>query len=326
MTGDPDAISNTVDNLLRTCVEERLTVLQRPLFLPDGRFSYLIRVPASPLAPHMIANINTSSPRFFSRANTANQPMTVREIKEVAMKHGGAVERAAARIRERVRILEATGQERDEIARHPTDPLPNQAVLHLVPLFPHSDGWNYSDPARADRLDRVQPIAMPEPAMALSYTQHGAFQDLEDYGHTGFLRDGSLEFHEFDVLERRDVSTTIRFVASFLEEAIDLALTQSQMLSEEDLLPTPLLVQLHLLSVRGARFLRANRETFASNNIINEDVVATDALVLTEWAERANVLRKLLDHLWQAWGYPRCLNYDVDGVRMRFSTGGQRMP
>lgn len=75
---------------------------------------------------------------------------------------------------------------------------------------------------------------------------------------------------------------------------------------------------------RGAPFLRGNRDKLASNNIINEDVVATDALVLTEWTERANVLRKLLDHLWQAWGYPRCLNYDVDRVRMRFTTGGQR--
>jgi Putative DNA-binding domain len=325
IAGSPDMFSTTIDSLLRDNVEERLSVQQRSVPLSNGRFAYLIRVPASPLAPHMLSSIRTSLPRFFSRQNTANQPMSAREIKEAVLKHGAAVERAAQRIEDRVSYLRGLAPIRDENNRHPTDPVASQAILHVVPLFPHQGGWNYANPEVAERLRRVQPFALVNPADSLSFTQHGAFQDLEYYGHTGFLRDGALEHHMWDIVETSDVGLTRKIIANELEDAVALAFDESASLTTESLLPTPVLIQMHLLGVGDTRFFRARRARFASPRILSETEVASDALVLTEWVEAPRVLRQLLDHVWQAWGYPRCQNYDEDGTRMRFNRDGNRI-
>jgi hypothetical protein len=48
----------------------------------------------------------TTKPRFYQRATVSNDPMSVRQIKEAAMRTEGAIERAEKRILERVAAWE----------------------------------------------------------------------------------------------------------------------------------------------------------------------------------------------------------------------------
>ena len=67
MSGSPGEFHERVDNLLQTSVDERIPgVLHRAVEREHGGFYYLVRIPSSLLAPHMIV-MRTSNPRFHAR-------------------------------------------------------------------------------------------------------------------------------------------------------------------------------------------------------------------------------------------------------------------
>jgi hypothetical protein len=321
-----DETSNLIDSLTRDNIDERVTVLQHNVRLPSGRLAYLVRIPASPLAPHMIANLRTAPARFYSRANTSNEPMTARQIKEAALRHGAAVERAAARIQERISALRLAGEKRKHPFGGDAPAPPDQAILHVVPLFPEAGGWSYGDPKRADRLRQVTAFGYSQPYDALQFTQYGAFQRFSGVRHTAFLKDGSLEFQQYDVVRPSEwTSHKPVVVASDLEESVSHALSSARKLTADGMLPTPVLIQLHLLSVGGTTFKGSRRWDSGNGTVLEEQEVATDALVLTDWDEQNRVLRDLFDHVWQAWGKDSCHHFFEDGELMHFGPDGYRI-
>lgn len=322
MVGNADEVSNTIDCLLRDCVDERIPgVLHRPIPLDDNRFAYVIRVPSSPLAPHMIAHVRTSSSRFFSRANTTNEPMSARQIKDSARRHDYAVEKAASQIEERVANLRARGPLRHHPFGDGAAP-PDQAVLHVLPLFPHSRGWNYGDPGVAKRLTQVKVFGYGDTYDRLRYTQYGAFLEFDQIRHVGFLRAGGIEFQHYDILRPDSLGggTAPVFVASELEKDIDQAFNDAEALTRDGLLPTPVLIQLRLLDIQGAGLQGTGYFASRSGQIAPDAEVTTDAFLLNGWDERNQVLRDVLDHLWQAWGAANCPHFSEQGELIRFDS------
>jgi hypothetical protein len=320
-----DDTSNTVDSLVRDNIDERLTVQQHHVTLPDNKTVYLIRVPASALAPHMITSIRTSLPRFYSRAITSNEPMTARQRKVAALRHGAAVERASERIKDRVAELKRRSTTRQQF-NEPADA--NQLIFHAVPLFPQVGAWNYGDPRVTERLMHVRPFGGSHDDYGnLKFTQHGAFQEYTGRRHTGFLRDGTLEGQEYDIATTGRGNDEKFVFGSEILASVNGALLLAEKLSGEGMLPAPLLLQLHLLDVRGSWFqLLHNSRSSIGNGAIADDAVETDAFVLTDWSERNRVLKNLLDHVWQAWGIATCGLFEPDGSPMEFDDNGYRIP
>jgi hypothetical protein len=319
-----DQISNAIDSLLRDNTEERITVHQHDVRLDSGNYIYIVRVPPSALAPHMIANIKTSAPRFYIRANASNEPMTVQQIKDSSLRHGNAIEGATERIERRVGILRERAKLRKGYQNEELPP--NQSVLHVVPLFPHPGGWNYADKKVNERLMRVQPHGRWGQEFGdIRFTQHGAFREYRPQSHTGFLRDGSLEGQEFDVISRQNAGARI-IVGSDVVESTDIGLELAETLSTEGLLPTPVLVQLHLLDVQGATFVKTRHFGFGSDVRLEDNDIQTEAFVIADWTERLRVLRQLMDHVWQAFGIASCDQFEIDGRRMLFDRNGYRVP
>jgi schlafen family protein len=325
MTGNADQLSNQIDGYLRNNIDERIPgVLHRPVSVGNDRFVYLVRVPPSPLAPHMIEEIRTLPGRFFVRANTSNEPMSARQIKEAARRGDTAIERASQIIQARVEELRRRARDRKN--RFGTEELPcDQAILHLVPLFPGSGGWNYGDPAIAKQLLEVRAFGYIRGYEPLHYTQHGAFAIADDR-HAGFLRRGALEFQQYDVL-LRETSGQLHapiFIASDVEAAIAEAMADAERLSDDGLLPVPLLIQLHLLGVGSSRFQATRAFGTRSSRCLEEDEVASEGMVLSDWSEGSTVLRELCNTIWQAWGLPSSRNYR-DGAVVRFTADGRRV-
>jgi hypothetical protein len=320
-----DATSNLIDSLTRDNIDERLSVLQHDVKLPSGRRAYLVRIPASPLAPHMIANLRTAPARFYVRANTSNEPMTARQIKEAALRHGAAIDRAATRIGERIVALRKSGSRRVVDASGSTL-RQDQVVLHMVPLFPAEGGWNYSDPSVITRLLQVPTFGNWGSANPnLVFTQYGAFKEYSQRAHTGFLRDGTLEGQEYEVLSDSPDGRELYCVGSDLAESVDRALIVAAGLSRDGLLPLPLLVQLHLLTVEGSWLQATRQRRMVSPRKISEADVTTESFVLTEWGEKDRILKQLLDHVWQAWGSAACNLFEADGRRMQIDREGRRI-
>src|SRR4051794_39376212 len=80
-----DELHNRIDLILNDNLDEQIPGLQhRAVPRTDGKHYYVIQVPTSYLAPHMITMPSTK-PRFYRRVNTVNVPMTARQIKDTSL-------------------------------------------------------------------------------------------------------------------------------------------------------------------------------------------------------------------------------------------------
>lgn len=100
--GSVDELQNRIDHVLNDNLDERISGLRhRAVPRPDGRHYYVVQIPQSYLAPHMITMPSTK-PRFYRRVNTVNVPMTARQIKDASLLVERAETRAMAFIEKRI--------------------------------------------------------------------------------------------------------------------------------------------------------------------------------------------------------------------------------
>lgn len=312
----PDTFASALDNLIRDRLDERLTgVLHKAIPLGDGTHLYVVRVPASPLAPHMIDG-RTSQPRFYLRANTVNAPMDMRQVKEAVMQRSGAVDRAREVVRTRLDHLRARAVQRRESAVGTSYPRhEDQYALHVVPLHPAPGGWNLG-PGVQSRLERVRAFESDGTSQHGRYSHEGFTIEFLDVRHVSFLRDGSIEFQAFHLIDRTLESQggLVRFPAYRVEGAVRQALKQCAGLTDDGLLPLPVLVQLSILGAQGSELLASPESYKDSDQPLPHPDLLLQPLILSSWDASANVqVRQIFDEMWQAWGIPQCGNYHADG-------------
>jgi hypothetical protein len=319
----PDDFQSTLTNLLRDGVEERMPgVLHRALPI-DGGYLYIVRVPPSPLTPHMIT-VPSSRPRFYLRANTSNDPMTVRQIKEAVLRADRAEDRAAALVDRRTEYWRT---KHDTIEKGPPGiarRIPAaQVLLHVVPLFPPVGGVDLADPTVLQRVHEIPPFYMTESnhvrhLMTLDgYANVPEFGDVPECRCTRLLRGGGLEFQATDLLEFGRPAPTdddLRFDVQEFEEAVLPAMGYAAELAEAELVPPPVVVSLRLLRMRQSSLTSPGMRLELRKP--SEDTISIDPVVVNNWtSEAANVARRLFNVVWQAWGFPRSLHYALDGTR-----------
>lgn len=126
-----DELHNHIDTLLNDLIQERIPGLRhRAIEAGEGRFYYIIRVPMSPQAPHMITMPVTKA-RFYQRVNTVSAPMTIRQIKDQVLKAERAIDEATDFVHDRVKTLARDYE--------------SFAMMQVIPL--------YSEPYRIDMTD-----------------------------------------------------------------------------------------------------------------------------------------------------------------------------
>lgn len=131
------SLSETIDNLLRDNVSERLMGVRHAPIAVSGGFLYVIRTRPSPIAPHLITKPSSRN-RLFLRGSVSNQPMNGRQIREVALRSENAYDRAERRIAERITVIgEASSRRSQNIGAEKLASDGSQFIaLHLIPLFP----------------------------------------------------------------------------------------------------------------------------------------------------------------------------------------------
>lgn len=322
---DPDTIGLALATLISDGLDERLSgVLHRALQVGDGTHVYVVRVPSSPLAPHMIS-LRSSGPRFYRRSNAANIPMNMRQVKEAVMRRSTAYERAGELVQQRLEILRARAERRTQNAYGQPVTGRAQVVLHVVPLFPHSGGWGFGDPDVDTRLRRVPPLGAREPYREWRHSLVGYGSEFRGTAHVLFLRTGAVEFQRYDPLDvRTRPETDVRLLPAYtVERSVRDALRQCAALSADGLLPMPVLIQLAVLGVEGTRLHGAPRADTDERPIEDDEVVLT-AVIINSWDELPGAERALFDEMWQAWGRPRSWNYDADGRAIEYDDLGNR--
>ncbi len=302
-----------VTNILRDGVQEQIPgILHRALEYGSG-YLYVVRVPQSPLAPHMIT-LKGARWRFYLRTNTSNNPMSVQQIKEVVMRSEGAIERAKALVDTRTeqwkRITGYADPDRPHVIRGAA-----QALLHLIPLYPRLGISNLADPSLVRRFRQVPAFFEGQPAASQRISLLGLTNEswLPRQKSVTLLRQGGLEFYASG-LASQDHSGDI--VDGFdLEQAIIDAFNQAKDLADAGIVLPPLLISLRLFHMGAARLMAPTTRARTALPLPDEEAYI-EPFLLNDWAGRSAIERPLFDVIWQAWGDVRSPHYSENGVRL----------
>ena len=316
VSGSPDALGLAIDAALRDGVDERLSgVLHRALPVGGGRHIHVIRVPASPHAPHMI-KLRTAEGRFYVRGNVSTDPMTARQIKELAVRRETAIERAKGAVDQRTALLRERGRAlQARVAASGTQRRADQAVLHIASLHPRSGGWPFHSAEVVRRLMQVRPFGYYQPYAQERYAHDGLYDIYEDTRHVAFLRSGVIEFQMYDVVRvARDGEPV--FSAFEVEHAVLCATADAAAMSADDYLPMPVLVNLRLYDVGETRLTPSpNHMRYDIGRPLTVPEVGLEPIIINEWGPEADAqVTRLLDEMWQAWGLPKSWNFGADGA------------
>lgn len=301
-----------------------LGVLHRVIPRDDGRFYYVVRVPPSPLAPHMVTS-GRHKYRFLRTGNVTDDSLNTRQIKENALRTETAFDRAMSRIQERSRRLLEYASKRHDFST-PTAALPkDQAALHVLPLFSAPQPWDFTDQGLVRRLGNVKALGASTTYDEARYTDEGTYFRMEGMRHVPFLRSGGLEFQTFDVVRTRSNDGQDILRAWEFEQDVVEALESAVSLTEDGLIPLPRLLRLALFEIAGSRLAVGPRGRDLSRPYEEDSLQLEPVLVSGGGGEASRKIRQMFNELWQAWGYPRSLNYDNAGSRMWFAEPGNRI-
>ncbi len=323
----PDATHQLIDEILRDGIDERIPgVLHKAVACEGGKFFYVVRIPPSPLAPHMVS-FGQLRYRFYSRQNATTQPMNASEIKATALRATSAFDRASSEISTRVGLaVDRATRRRFAIGADENTPS-NQALLHVVPLFPLEDPWELATASLEQRLGSVRAFGAEHAyGSPPRYTQDGLYNINEGMRHVAFLRSGAIEFQTYDVLHRHEQGEVFRFYAWILEQDIIQALESCVGLTADGLLPFPLMIQVTLLEVSGSVLHGHPTGRPDPQRPIEDERVTVGPYLLNAWGEPAIELsRKLFNEIWQSWGIAQSRNYEQDGTRRWYTQAGERV-
>ncbi len=320
-----DKAQNTIDQLLHDGVDERIPGIRHRAIQRSDRKNYLvIRVPPSHLAPHMV-RINFPSVRFYQRGTTTNQPMNARQIKESAVRAATAADRARVTVTERINIAQQRAAHRKSVQTLVSKKEgPDQALLHVVPIFGPIDALDLAAGPIVDRLKAIPVFGHSDRIADHRFALEGLYREIksgaEVLAYNLFLRNGAIEFQEYDILFRAppEQGGKLWFHARPLEDDVIRTITYVQSLTEAGILPLPALVSLTLLDVEGSTLNPGwpQQRMFSPQPPTESPTIAIDPLLITDWSdEPSRSMKRLFDMMWQAWGWPSSGSYDKDGTR-----------
>jgi hypothetical protein len=319
MAIEPDKMELAVSNLLRDNVDQRIHgVLHRAVSLDGATYLYVVRVPASPLAPHMVTR-PSNRPRFYLRGTASNDPMNAQQIKEVALRADTAVERARRLIEERTAWVQSRAASRPSTTEAAQMQREKSAtLLHFIPILAPAVPLDLADPAVSGRFALVPPLRS-ESHGGLRWALEGLYVTDGGRGRTWALltRSGAIEFGEYGVLyvDQWNPDRSVFSIRALETQALAAA-TQVPKLVDAGLLAPPLVLSLRLLGVGGSYFRHPLKGVEFEGEPLRISEVFVEPLVIADTAAALDKgLRSTFDVVWQAWGLPRSEMYNADGTR-----------
>lgn len=307
-----DPLIRRLSQTIESGIEPRVPGIQFRSVEVDGGYVLIVRVPASFLGPHAVNNVDNSR-RFVMRSGTSTSDMTFDQIRY-------AFDRTATLSEQARRLI----QERNELLKKRHTPLLLAqgpiTVAHFVPLNGLAGKQrpnlrdiynNYTSLLSStwgggcSRLFNIDGV--------LVYPGGRTSEECEGYAQVfrnGMMESASREGEEY---ERQDSSQKKGVVWStsmtdFFRDRTKafLSMAQSHGLSG------PAIICFSILHVAGCELETGGRKTPGRVKIADRDyLVAPELWVDTlESIGLDEVVRPLLDTLWQGFGYERCIDFD----------------
>ncbi len=302
---EPDSGKLKVEEIIRNGIQPRIIGCRvHPFKLGNGRHALVIRLPNSLSKPHMVSFKGTS--RFYSRNSGGKYQLDVHEIRAAF----GASEGLAERIRQfRTERIDAILQD--------NTPAPlegrSRICLHLIPLEAFNSSFSFDFSSFQNQESGLRPI------YGSSLSNRSNFDGLLTYiqttGYVQLFRNGIIEATDSRLLSHKNMEG-IPCLSLGYETPIVTALTRYRDFCRNHEIPTPTIIGLSLLNVKGFQITGADGDYTISEQ---RTPIDRDHLILPEvYAEDyefdpAAILKVSFDQIWNACNFDGSRNYDEDG-------------
>lgn len=285
--------------------------------LSNGRSVFVVRVPQSWMAPHRVSFKGHG--HFYARAATTTFAMNVQQLREAFT----AAESRIQRIREfhagrlnqiggniPVRLLQTDVE---------TKNAPSLAVLHLVPLQSFTPAVRILDVAHeSDKIRRFTPITFKKLDGSFRLNLEGRVnfagftnRKPEEYrAYTQVYRSGCVEA-VWVLRSRRVEERQFECILPF-EGHLRAALAEYAKVLQELGISPPVYAYLALLRA-GGKHLIVDRYEQSSENFDRSTIDLPEVIIDPLDVPVDDIVRPVLDVLWNAVGHERCPRYDKSG-------------
>lgn len=307
--GNPDAEVLRLENLLRDCLEPRVTGIR---IRPVGQFSkgpvLVIRIPRSWQPPHRVTFKGQS--KFFSRNNAGKYPMDMQEIRAAFALSSSLPEKVRA-FRDQRLIIIGSGETPVHVNAEVL------MVLHILPLAAFGTGVVDLGAAARSQVTRLCP---PSGAgfnhrfnLDGLVTFDGNFgKDQFSTSYCQLFRGGQIEAVHTWFTGREGENTWIASTA-YEEDTIRAATSYLSALQTLGV-PLPLVLLMTMCGVKGCRMSVDRRHIFREETPIDRDRLLLPEVICEDYgADVPRLLQPIFDAVWNACGYERSFNYDKDG-------------
>lgn len=335
---DSDKVTRGLEDIMRNGIKPRLIGVRiRPVPLSDGNTVFIIRVPASWNAPHVIDY--QKHWRFYHRGSAASYPMDVTELRN-AMTSSDTL---------RQRLEEFRFRRLAQIADDPMLARTAKIVLHFQPLDSLREDFEVD--LSTNKLSRsslmlmkhteVEPDTRPNfDGLLATVRNKMRTEETIWQGYVQVFRSGAIE--EVDAsslpatplkeLQDKNLIRSLRFEGTIIRGVA----RRLALLKDLDI-KSPVQVYLSLLGVKGYMLWADQREdpygfsvsdqledlrAMAAQYAIDRDDLLLPGLLMDDFYESDNSellsyaakkLRSSFDAIWRAAGRERSLHYDADG-------------
>lgn len=289
--------------MIRDGIEPRITGVEFQLIegFPDNKSVFLVRVPRSWAAPHMLKNRSA----FYARNSNGKHAMDVGEIRSAFAKLEATGERVRNFRKERIALLETPDS--PVILK----PLP-KFILHIIPVTAFQIA-NSLDLSKCGQ----NMVHYPPPARGgwdgrynfdgfLTYSTERGTGQVRHY--LQLFRNGIIEaVATFEIDGRRHIPGT------WLEEAFSKSLKTYLEIQRRHGVEPPFLVFLTITDVGGCVMTVSPMFAPRQHPVDREVLFLPEIFIESYDVIPETALRPAFDVMWQSCGWPCSPNYDEDG-------------
>ena len=308
---DADAEILRLENLLRDCVDPRIQGLGMRAIDVGSSTVLVIRVPHSWAQPHAVRL--KSHWRFCSRSSAGKYPLDVSELRGHFLLSETRAERIRAFRAERLGKI-VSGQSPLTLPEGP------RTALHIVPFGSLDPGVKLDLASLEQDAWRFTPIGVGK-VHSHRYNLDGLLTsawgvDSTPRSYLQIFRNGSIEAAEASLMRIGREDERVIHSGPYEHELIQ-ALSGFLSIQHRLGVEPPLYVMLSLLHVSGyvvkPAHSRVDPFRDRAKPIDRADLLLPEITIDSFETHVARAMRPVFDAVWNASGWPRCLNYDDEG-------------
>ena len=307
---DPDKDTLRIESVVRDGIAPRIVGLRvRRVALSSGSSVVVIRVPNSLNRPHMVVFKQWS--RFYSRNSAGKYQLDVHELRSAFVASESVTERIRQYRIERIDTI---------LQGNTPKPLAGKSYLciHMIPISAFDPSFSFDITNVQERGEALWPIGRHSWGPRVNLDGLLSFAPVRTGGALGYaqlFRNGVIEAVDCDMLaplesHRQRPEKCIPSIA--YERDIIRAVDGYIKFYKKYEMPTPVLIGLSILNVKGFRMGTGNMFDVGSQ-IDRDHLILPDLLAESLDFDTASFRRPCFDQIWNACGYERSLNYDEKG-------------